>query len=64
MGIAFLPDAGVPESDPPADGLVPVLPDDVGRERPLRVVVPAVLAEIPRIRAVLTEIRAFLASVG
>jgi hypothetical protein len=37
-----------------------VLPDEVGRERPLRVVVPAALSEIPRIRAVLTEIRAFL----
>ncbi|KPK15084.1 MAG: LysR family transcriptional regulator [Myxococcales bacterium SG8_38] len=64
MGIAFLPDAEIPESDAPADGLVPVLPNDIGRERPLRVVVPAVLAEIPRIRAVLTEIRAFLARVG
>ena len=60
MGIAFLPDAGIPESGPPADRLVPVLPDEVGRERPLRVVVPAVLSEIPRIRAVLTEIQAFL----
>jgi len=60
MGIAFLPDAGIPESDPSADGLLPVLPDDVGRERPLRVVVPAVLSEIPRIRAVLTEIQMFV----
>jgi hypothetical protein len=63
MGIAFIPDAGIPASVPPGDGLVPVLPDDVGRERPLRVVVPAVLAEIPRIRAVLTEIRAFLGTI-
>jgi DNA-binding transcriptional LysR family regulator len=60
MGIAFLPDAGFPESDSSADRLVPVLPDEVGRERPLRFVVPAALSEIPRIRAVLTEIRAFL----
>jgi DNA-binding transcriptional LysR family regulator len=65
MGIAFLPlpDAGLPGFDAPADGLVPVLPDEVGRERPLRVVVPAVLSEIPRIRAVLTEIRAFLSRI-
>ena len=56
MGIAFLPDAGVPESN----GLVPVLPDEVGRERPIRVVVPAGLSEIPRIRAVLAEIRTFV----
>ena len=60
MGIAFLPDAGLPESDSAADRLVPVLRDDIGRERPLRFVVPAALSEIPRIRAVLTEIRAFL----
>jgi len=60
MGIAFLPDAGIPRSDVHADGLVPVLPDEVGRERPLQVVVPSVLSEIPRIRAVLTEIQAFL----
>jgi DNA-binding transcriptional LysR family regulator len=60
MGIAFLPDAGIPQSDTPADGLVPVLPDEVGRERPLQVVVPTVLSEIPRIRAVLSEIQAFL----
>ena len=60
MGIAFLPDAGIPRSDASADGLVPVLPDEVGRERPLQVVVPTVLSEIPRIRAVLSEIRAFL----
>lgn len=60
MGIAFLPDAGLPEGAGPVDRLVPVLPDEVGRERPLRFVVPAALSEIPRIRAVLTEIRAFL----
>jgi DNA-binding transcriptional LysR family regulator len=58
LGIAFLPDAGIPEQD--SDRLVPVLPDVVGRERPLRVVVPAALSDIPRIRAVLTEIQAFL----
>lgn len=60
MGIAFLPDAGFPESDSSADRLVTVLPGEVERERPLRFVVPVALSEIPRIRAVLTEIRAFL----
>jgi len=60
MGIAFLPDAGIPRLDTRADGVVPVLPDEVGRERPLQVVVPTVLSEIPRIRAVLSEIQAFL----
>lgn len=61
MGIAFLPDAGIPEQESRQDRLIPVLPDAVGRERPLRVVVPAALSEIPRIRAVLTEIQTFLA---
>jgi DNA-binding transcriptional LysR family regulator len=56
MGIAFLPVAKVQE--PSEDGLLPVLADDVGRERPLRAVVPANLSEIPRIRAVLDEILA------
>jgi DNA-binding transcriptional LysR family regulator len=60
MGIAFLPDAGFPESEGPANRLVPVLPDEVARRRPLRFVVPTALSEIPRIRAVLNEIRAFL----
>jgi len=63
MGIAFVPDAAILQSDAPADGLVPVLPEEVGRERPLQVVVPAVLSEIPRIRAVLTEIQAFVSAV-
>lgn len=60
MGIAFLPDAGISEADGAGD-VVPVLPYAVVRERPLRVVVPAALADIPRIRAVLTEVQEFLA---
>jgi hypothetical protein len=60
MGIAFLPDPGPSPAAPPPDGLVHVLDDEVGRERSLTAVVPAVLSEIPRIRAVLNEIRAFV----
>lgn len=60
MGIAFVPDAGFAESEGSVDRLVPVLADEIGRERPLRVVVPAALSEIPRIRVVLSEIRKFL----
>ena len=60
MGIAFLPDAGIPEVKDGKDRLVPVLPDVVGRERTLQAVVPAVLSEIPRIRAVLSEIRSLV----
>ncbi len=60
MGIAFLPDPGPSAPAPPPDGLVHVLGDEVGRERSLTAVVPAVLSEIPRIRAVLDEGRAFM----
>lgn len=60
LGIAFLPDAGLPDAETSAAALTPVLANVVGRERPLRVVVPAALADIPRIAAVLTEIRTFL----
>jgi len=60
MGIAFLPDAGITMLDAAAPELVPVLVDQIGRERPMHVVVPANLTEIPRIRAVLTEVRRFL----
>jgi DNA-binding transcriptional LysR family regulator len=60
MGIAFLPDPGVPTPEDANESLVPVLPALIGRERSLQAVVPAVLSEIPRIRAVLDEIRAFV----
>jgi DNA-binding transcriptional LysR family regulator len=60
LGIAFVPDARLRVPGEPKDRLVPVLPEIVGRERPLRVVVPAALTEIPRIRAVLDEITAFV----
>ena len=60
MGIAFLPDPGIPTAEDSNDRLVPVLPDLIGRERSLQADGPAVLSEIPRIRAVLSEIRAFV----
>jgi DNA-binding transcriptional LysR family regulator len=60
MGIAFLPDAGFEDPVPPSDRLVPVLPEQIGRDRPLRFVAPAALSDIPRIRAVLTEIQTFV----
>ncbi len=40
---------------------MPVLPELVGRERPLRISVPEALSEIPKIKQVLTHIRQFLA---
>ncbi len=60
LGIAFVPDAGLPEHLAAAAPLQPVLPDAVSRERPLRVVVPAALSEIPRSKAVLDEVRSLM----
>jgi DNA-binding transcriptional LysR family regulator len=62
MGIALLPNASIPESDNGTESLVAVLPNEVRRERTLRVVVPAALSEVPRIRAVLAEVQTFLDS--
>jgi DNA-binding transcriptional LysR family regulator len=60
LGIGFVPDAMVPDPGLPADMLVPVLPDIVGRERPVRVTVPEALSAIPKIRMVLDHVRRFL----
>ena len=60
MGIAFVPSADTPKREESDRALVPVLPELIGRDRPLQAVMPAVLSEIPRIRAVLSEIRAFI----
>jgi DNA-binding transcriptional LysR family regulator len=61
LGLAHIPDAMVP--DPPGvDPLVRVLPEVVGREVTLRVSVPKVLAEVPKIRLVVAGIRSFIAS--
>jgi DNA-binding transcriptional LysR family regulator len=52
LGIAFVPDALLPDPGAPSP-LVPVLPELIGRERALRMTVPRVLADMPKIRAVL-----------
>jgi DNA-binding transcriptional LysR family regulator len=54
LGIAFLPDIPAPWFGIPQTDLLPVLPAEVHRERRLRVVVPEALAQIPRIKAVLS----------
>jgi hypothetical protein len=56
MGIALIPSAEVPDPGIPEDLLVPVLPGLVGRERPVRISVPAALAEVPKIKQVLKHI--------
>jgi DNA-binding transcriptional LysR family regulator len=60
MGIGLVPSVELADPGIPEDLLVPVLPDVVGRERPLRISVPQALAEIPKIKMVLTHVRRFL----
>ena len=61
LGIGMVPIVELADPDTPADLLVPVLPDEVGRERPLRFSVPEALSEIPKIKRVLMHVREFLA---
>jgi DNA-binding transcriptional LysR family regulator len=60
LGIGLVPSLELADPGEPADSLVPVLPDVVGRERPVRISVPEALSEIPKIKLVLTSIRRFL----
>lgn len=64
LGIALVPDAMLPDPGLPEGALVAVLPELVSREIGLRVMVPAVLSEIPRIRAMLDLINPFLGDLG
>jgi DNA-binding transcriptional LysR family regulator len=56
FGIALLPDADAPEFDDDDDALMPVLDGVVGCTRELQVVVPEVLAETGRMRAILDQL--------
>jgi DNA-binding transcriptional LysR family regulator len=60
LGIGLVPDAMLPDPGLAPDALVAVLPDVVGRELPVRVTVPRVLAEIPKIQMVLRHVRGFM----
>jgi DNA-binding transcriptional LysR family regulator len=60
LGIGLIPDGMLPDPGFPADALVPVLPDVVGRERAIRVTVPAALADLPKIKMVLDWIKGFV----
>lgn len=64
LGIALVPDAMLPDPGLPEGALVPVLPKLIGKEIALRVVLPAVLSEIPRIKAMLELLRPFLGEIG
>jgi len=60
LGIGLVPDALLPDPGREADALVPVLGEVVGKRRPVRISVPAALAEIPKIKVVLGHLRGFL----
>jgi DNA-binding transcriptional LysR family regulator len=61
LGIGLVPSIELADPDTPAELLVPVLPDVVGRERPVRISVPEALSEIPKVKHVLAHIQGFLA---
>lgn len=60
QGIALVPDAMLPDPGVAPEALVPVLPDVVGREVPIRVVVPAAMSEIPRLKVLLDLLSPFI----
>ena len=64
LGIALVPDAMVPDPGVAEGALVPVLPELIGREVGVRIVVPAVLSEIPRIKALIELLKPFLGDLG
>ena len=64
LGIALVPDAMLPDPGIPSGALVPVLPEVVGREVALRIIVPAVLSEIPRIRSMIDLLQPILGQLG
>jgi DNA-binding transcriptional LysR family regulator len=56
FGIALLPDADAPEFDSDDEALLPVLDGVIGCTRELQIVVPEVLAETGRMRAILDRL--------
>ena len=60
LGIGLVPDALLPDPGADVEPLVPVMPDVVGRERPVRISVPAALSEIPKIKLVIDHVRGSL----
>jgi DNA-binding transcriptional LysR family regulator len=58
-GIALVPDAGLPDPGVAVDEVCVVLPELVGADWPLQIVVPEALAAIPKIRRVLDYVRSF-----
>jgi DNA-binding transcriptional LysR family regulator len=63
LGLAFVPDALIPDPSPDLDTLVPVLTETVGRRRTLRLVVPTARAALPRVRALVELAQSFAVTV-
>ena len=64
LGIALVPDAMVPDPGVAEGALIPVLSEVIGREIGVRIVVPAVLSEIPRIKALIELLKPLLGDLG
>lgn len=58
LGIGYVPDGMLPDPGVPEGTIVPVLADEIGRERSLHVAVPTALADSPKLRAVVRQIQA------
>ncbi|PRP90339.1 HTH-type transcriptional activator AllS [Enhygromyxa salina] len=61
FGIALLPDAHLPDLDGEDEALIPVLDGVVGRSHELRALVPEMLADTPKIRALVEHLARFVA---
>lgn len=61
MGIAMVPDVGMPDvGNEDSEALVPVLPEQVGRAHDLRLVIHEALASSPRLSAIVRETQRFV----
>jgi DNA-binding transcriptional LysR family regulator len=60
MGIAYAPDAKLVE--PLAEPMVEILGDKIGRQRPVRLLVPQVLTGAPKLEVMIQAIRRFSAT--
>jgi DNA-binding transcriptional LysR family regulator len=63
LGIAFVPDGGVPEVGE-SGSLLPVLADEVGRDQALKALVPATLSTLPTGQRLLDLLRELSALLG
>jgi DNA-binding transcriptional LysR family regulator len=58
LGLSLIPDGLLPGTR--SEELVPVLADVLGRQRAIRVTVPSVLSDVPKVKVVLDRVRALV----